>query len=71
MERLFKRPLDTAVTTVPVLEGMRREPEAREQFATRRHMELEHFGVITTEDGILGCSPDALIKVGKEGHGVK
>jgi len=49
------------------LEGIPREPEAREQFARTQHMELDLVGLITTDGGTLGRSPDALIKGRKEG----
>lgn len=70
-ERLLKRPFGAAASTPAMLEGIAREPAARARFASTQHMELEVVGFITTDDGKLGCSPDAIIKGRSEGLEIK
>lgn len=38
------------------------EPEAREAFAQRTGLNVFEVGFVTRDDGIVGCSPDGLIK---------
>jgi len=70
-ERLLKRPLGSGVATPAMLQGVQREPDARDQFALSQHVNLELVGFITTDDAKLGCSPDAIIKGRSEGLEIK
>lgn len=40
------------------------EPKARQWFEFVHGVTLEHVGFVTTDDGALGCSPDAVIREG-------
>lgn len=42
--------------------GNELEPIAREEFTTRTGYGVEQVGFITRDDGIVGCSPDAVIR---------
>lgn len=50
-----------------MLEGIPREPETREQFAHSQHVDLKLVGFVASDDGKLGCSPEALIKGRQDG----
>lgn len=42
--------------------GTAMEPLARAAFSSRCSLEVEEVGFVTREDGVIGCSPDGLIK---------
>lgn len=54
-----------------VARGKEQEPNAAAQFKFTTDYELEDGGFITTDDGKLGCSPDALIRDKNEAVEIK
>lgn len=66
-ERLLHRPLRPTAVTRPILEGIPREPKTREQFANSQHVDLEPAGFVASDDGKLGCAPEARIKGRQDG----
>lgn len=59
-ERFMGRPLATA--DMPWMkEGTAREPESAAYYSFIRDVELETVGLITTDDGKIGASPDRLV----------
>jgi len=60
-ERLLRDTMDQMPHVEWVDHGKAQQPMAEAQFALVNEVELEPGGFVTTNDGRLGCSPDALI----------
>lgn len=66
-ETLLRRPLEKSAATTRAMErGKELEPFARQQYGFTNEVELRRVGLVTTDDGRIGCSPDALI-IGQRG----
>jgi hypothetical protein len=59
-EWYLQTPLDS-VETQWMQRGEDMEPLARKAYEFERDVEIQEVGFVTTEDGLLGCSPDGLI----------
>jgi len=70
-QRLLNRPLRWRATTEAMEHGTRYEDDARFDFERRNGIEVDQVGLITTDDGRLGCSPDGLIDNGHTGLEIK
>jgi len=70
-QRLLGRSLNWRSTTEAMEHGTRYEDDARFDFERRNNIEVDQVGLITTDDGRLGCSPDGLLLDGKEGLEIK
>ena len=60
-ERLLQDTMDQMPQVEWVDRGKAIQPQAEAQFSLVNDVELEPGGFVTTDDGRLGCSPDALI----------
>lgn len=65
-EKLLGEPLDDIGNLSAVLRGRELEAEATSMYEFERDVETEPCGLITTDNGRLGCSPDRLI-IGQAG----
>jgi hypothetical protein len=66
-ETLLGRPLESAnLTTWAMQRGTELEPLARAQYAADNQVEVRQVGLVTTDCGRVGCSPDGLV-VGTRG----
>lgn len=62
---------DTFEGTAHTDNGNRREAEARELVCMTLDCDLEQVAFVTTDDGLLGCSPDGINVEGKYGAEIK
>lgn len=71
-ERLLNETLDDDLGFVQyVKDGQEREPQAVALFNFTNEVQLEPGGFMVTDDGRVGCSPDRVLKGGKEAVEVK
>jgi hypothetical protein len=71
-ETLLGRPLEKPPGTPwAMVRGKELEPLALAQYANDNKVELRRVGFVTTDDGRVGCSPDALIVGARGGVEVK
>lgn len=67
VETLLRRPLETKPANIWAMErGKALEPMAREHYSLAADVEVRKVGLVTTDDGRIGASPDSLI-VGASG----
>lgn len=60
-ERLLNRSLETLTATEWMARGTELEPEAARAYEFREDTETIPVGFVSTDDGLIGCSPDRLI----------
>jgi hypothetical protein len=60
-ERLLKESMDDPLHVEWVERGKEMEPHAYANFEFLNNVKLERIGFVTTDNGMLGCSPDALV----------
>jgi hypothetical protein len=61
-ERLLQESMDQIINTEWVERGREMEPAAAAHFEFQNDCELEKIGFVTDDQGVVGCSPDRLIK---------
>lgn len=70
-ERLLNTPSETVEGQTWMERGKELEPQAVKQFEWVNEVETEPVGFITTDDGLVGCSPDRLVKGAPRGLEIK
>ena len=70
-ERLLLESMDDPLHIEHIERGKAYEPYAAQQFAFLENCELETVGFVESDDGLLGCSPDRLIKDRNEAVEIK
>lgn len=61
-ERLLNRPVQDIDSLAYIERGKELEPQAVRQYEFENDVETEPVGFITTDDGLIGASPDRLIR---------
>jgi hypothetical protein len=61
-ERLLNESMEEQINVEWVERGKEMEPHAAAQFQFLENCELQPVGFVTDDDGLLGCSPDRLLK---------
>lgn len=71
-EKLLNEQMEDGANRVEWVErGKIEQPNAERQLQFTHNLELEPVGFVTTDDGRLGCSPDALVVGKSEGVEIK
>ncbi len=70
-ETLLGRPLEGAFNTFAMQRGKEFEPHAVAQYEFTTDVETRAVGFVTSDDGLLGCSPDRLIVGASAGLEIK
>jgi hypothetical protein len=70
-ERLLQESMDQPIDVEWVQHGKEMEPAAISNFQFQYDLELDRVGFITNDAGLVGCSPDALIKGRNEAIEIK
>jgi hypothetical protein len=60
-EAVLHQPLDSISHLEQIARGKQLEPDAANQYAFVKEVEIRKVGFITSDDGRIGCSPDRLV----------